>query len=479
MTRSLRQRLVLHVLGTLAPVVAGLTVVLFLVVERAIWDTFDHELEGLATAYAGLVEYDVEDGYEFEPAETGVRIPDTHLQIWLPDGSVLARLTPGEGDLPIDDGTEPYDGTLADGTPVRLVTRRVRAYVNRAETDESAPTEEVTVVVGRETSDTRSMLATLVAWFLGLGLTTLGVASIAAWRAVVRGLWPVSEMAARIEGIDAAALEVRVPEGEVPAELAPIARRLNDLLDRLQSAFQRERRFTADVAHELRTPLSILQTSLELALRTDRPASEYRRTLADALETTQQTAVLVENLLMLARLDADGVRVSDEEVVLRSLVESCWAPYATTAREGGLELRNEVRERQVVLADRGKLRLIVSNLLSNAAEYTEEGGWIRVTSDPASGVILAVSDSGPPIPEDARRRLFRRFWRGDEARSDAGVHCGIGLSLVRSLCDCLGYAIAVESPKDGPVTFIVRGPPQRDRASIDRPERSAPVDVAV
>jgi two-component system sensor histidine kinase QseC len=469
----------MHVLGMLAPVVAGLTVVLYLVVERAIWDTFDRELEGLATTYAGLVEYDVEDGYEFEPAESGVRIPGTHLQIWLPDGTVLARLASGEGDLKVSEGIEPYDGTLPDGTPVRFVTQRVRAYVNPEETEESAPAEAVTVVVGRETSDTRAMLATLVAWFLGLGLTTLGVASIAAWRAVVRGLSPVSEMAARIEGIDASALGVRVPANEVPTELAPIARRLNDLLDRLQSAFQRERRFTADVAHELRTPLSILQTSLELALRTDRPAAEYRRTLADALETTQQTAVLVENLLMLARLDADGVRVSDEEVMLRSLVESCWVPYETTARDGGLELSNEIGEAQIVVADRGKLRLIASNLLGNAAEYTEQGGWIRVSSDPASGIVLAVTDSGPPIPEDARERLFRRFWRGDEARSDAGVHCGIGLSLVRSLCDCLGYTIEVESPDDGPVSFIVRGPPQRKRTPAESPEHSAPVDVAV
>jgi len=478
-SRSLRHRLVMHVLGTLAPVVAGLTVVLYLVVERAIWDTFDHELEGLAKAYAGLVEYDVEDGYEFEPAETGIRIPDTHLQIWLPDGTVLAHLTSADGDLPVEEGSEPYDGTLPDGTSVRFVTQRARAYVNQAETDESAPAGELTVVVGRETSDTRAMLATLVAWFLGLGLTTLGVASIAAWRAVVRGLAPVSEIAARIEGIDAGALGVRVPEGEVPTELAPIARRLNDLLDRLQSAFQRERRFTADVAHELRTPLSILQTTLELALRTDRPAAEYRRTLADALETTQQTAVLVENLLMLARLDADGVRVSDEEVMLRSLVESCWVPYETTAREGGLELFNEIGEAQVVVADRGKLRLIASNLLGNAAEYTEQGGWIRVTTDPASGVILAVTDSGPPIPEEARERLFRRFWRGDEARSDAGVHCGIGLSLVQSLCECLGYSIELDGSDDGPVAFIVRGPPQRHRSPVEPAEPAAAIDVAV
>lgn len=479
MSRSLRQRLVMHVLGTLAPVVAGLTVVLYLVVERAIWDTFDRELEGLATTYVGLVEYDVEDGYEFEPAETGTLIPGTHLQIWLPDGSVLARLASGEGDLEVDEDTEPYDGALPDGTPVRFVARHVRAYVNPAETEESAPAETVTVVVGRETSATRALLARLVAWFLGLGLTTLGVASIAAWRAVVRGLTPVSEIAARIEGIDASALGVRVPANEVPAELAPIVRRLNDLLDRLQSAFHRERRFTADVAHELRTPLSILQTTLELALRTDRPTAEYRQTLADALETTQQTAVLVENLLMLARLDADGVRVSDDEVKLRSLIESCWVPYETTAREGGLELANEIGETQVVVADRGKLRLIASNLLGNAAEYTENGGWIRVTTDPASGVILAVTDSGPPIPAEARERLFRRFWRGDKARSDAGVHCGIGLSLVQSLCDCLGYTIEVESPDDGPVAFIVRGPPQDDCSRIEPGEQPTSVDVAV
>jgi signal transduction histidine kinase len=94
-------------------------------------------------------------------------------------------------------------------------------------------------------------------------------------------------------------------------------------------------------------------------------------------------------------------------------------------------------------------------------------------------VILAVTDSGPPIPEEARERLFRRFWRGDEARSDAGVHCGIGLSLVQSLCDCLGYTIEVESADDGPVAFIVRGPPQRDRAAVEPPEQAASIDVAV
>jgi signal transduction histidine kinase len=448
---TLRARVTIAVVAVVAVGVVALAVSLYAAVRRELWAQHDRGLAGRARALAALVEYD--EAYEFEAAGAeAAGLARAYYQVWTPDGAVLAQ-SPSLGgvDLPQPEGAEVFaDVMLPDGTPGRLVAIHVRAFADTADEGDAGL---VTIVLAEGTHDVRATLATIrrAAWLLGGG-TLLAIALLAAF-VVARALRPLPRLGRAIEAIDDRKLTMRLPVDDQPAELQGPVRKLNDLLARLDASFARERRFTADVSHELRTPLAGLRTLLEVTALRDRSGDDYRRALADAGAIVVQLAALVDNLLLLARLDAGQLPVAREPVALRALVDACWAPHAALASKRGLAFRNTIDADARLTTDREKLRVVIANLLGNAAEYTEAGGWIEVTGGGAA--VLDVIDSGPPIPAEHLEHLFDRMWRAEAARSGGGVHVGIGLSLARSLCDALHCTLTATTLDDGSVRFRV------------------------
>jgi signal transduction histidine kinase len=275
----------------------------------------------------------------------------------------------------------------------------------------------------------------------GMVLAASGVAGFA----VSRGLAPMHRVTQTLGEIDETRLDARVPTGDVPLELRPFVDRLNRLLTRLDDAFTRERQFSSDVAHELRTPLAVLRASIDLALSEQGLDVAVQRRLQDMLVTIDETAHLVDDLLELAR--TEGAEESGDlthAVDLHDMVDVQWQQVQAEARARGLSFENAIVPATYVESDPTRLRRIVANLLSNAAAYTEENGWVRVESDVDSGRLLAVRDSGPPIPAEQRDHLFERFWRADAARTETGSHAGIGLALARAMARRLGHDLEVE-----------------------------------
>lgn len=434
MMNSLRARLTVALVAVVAGVLVALAAALYVGVRDAAWQQKDAGLESSARALAAGAENE-DEGVELElPA-----MPGGFAQAWV-GKSVIERSPGWDGDLPAREGR--FDLTLPDG-------RTGRAYGLRFHPRDELPRPklDVLLVVAQGTEDVDAAAATVRTRFLLLGsLALLLVGGVTAWL-LARGLAPLAALRRDLAKIDAGRLATRLPVDGQPSELAAPVRTLNDLLARLEAAFSREREFTSDVSHELRTPLAGLRTLLEVSRKAPSPAD-----IEQALAITLQMCALVENLLMLARVDAGQLAVSEEPVALRTLVEECWRPHAEVAAKKQLALRNDVPD-VTVTTDREKLRLVVGNLLSNAAEYTEAGGWIAI-SKPA-GALLDVSDSGPPIPPNALPRLFDRMWRADTARSATGIHCGIGLSLARSLADALGMRLVAATHADGSVHFVV------------------------
>ncbi len=484
---SLRRRLLLTLASVVAPVVLLLTGSLYWAVASATWSDFDRDLSARAGTWSALLEYD-DDGYEFElgphpaPVDEGLGDPSragpwTWIQLRRGD-AVLSQSradSSNAGPRPAWPGVEESLGTAEGSAQVRrhvwLADTGGRARAFRAVTlrwvpevepeeraalqaGELAPPEAVTLIVARSADAQRSTLWKIGAWFVALGLITLGTAMFAAFWAVGRGLSPVAALVRELEAVDDRHLDRRLEVSRLPRELAPIGERTNALLERLERAFVRERRFTADAAHELRTPLTVLQAELELALRKPRPAEAYRDSLARSLDEVRGLARLVEDLLILARAEGGQVEVTREPVPLRALVERCLGPHLDAASTRGLEIDIDIDPARTVHSDPDLLRVVLSNLISNAVAYTERDGWIRVET-PHDG-MLAVVDSGPPIPEAQRERLFDPFWRGDDARTDAGLHCGLGLALVRSVSAVLHLTPAVEQNEDGSVRFVLR-----------------------
>jgi signal transduction histidine kinase len=312
----------------------------------------------------------------------------------------------------------------------------------------------VTLVLAEDVASRDAALGTVRRWSWLLGVVTLALVAAVTTLTVRRGLRPLSRLATAIGAIDPARPGARLPAEPRPSELEAVARVLDELLARLDASVARERRFTADVSHELRTPLAGLRTLLDITARRDRSTDEYRTAVVEAAAIVVQLGVLVDDLLLLARLDAGQVPVTRAPVPLRALVADCWAPHAEAAARRGLRFDNRVADDVALDTDRDKLRVVIANLLANAAEYTEDGGWIAAD---AGDAILDVTDSGPPIAAADLERVFERMWRAEAARS-GGVHAGIGLSLARTLCEALGFALTAATLDDGAVRFRITAP---------------------
>lgn len=273
---------------------------------------------------------------------------------------------------------------------------------------------------------------------------------------VRRGLKPLGYAAAEIAAIGETSLSSRLNPGDAPGELAPIITRLNDLLARLESAFAREKAITADVAHELRTPLAGLRSTLEVSISKERAAIRYQEAMAKSLAICRQMQQMVENLLELARADAGQLEVASEAADLVALLKDCWMPFAHRAAERRLEVAWELPESCPVTTDRTKVRLILNNIFDNAVTYADAGGQVTIALHPDNGrVNVSISNTGSRVAEVDVGRVFDRFWRGDAARTAKGNgrRYGLGLPLCQKLVTLLGGSINALTTSGG--TFAV------------------------
>ena len=471
MTPSLRVRLTVSLVGVLVAALAALSLVMHAVMARALVHQLDGRLDNDASAVGGMAEDDraVVD-FEYAPLPDFERAEDdrpAYFQLWTDDGKTVAR-SPSLGTRDLlalrpPEGAGHSDLALPDGRPGRLLVVRQRLRLEPGTTAAllpgiAPPPREsprfVTVAVARGTEELREALASVRRWLVLLAGLTIAGASAVGVASVSRGLRSTRDVAATLARMDPARLGPPLPTAHLPAELSPVVAKLNELLARVEASLARERRFTADASHELRTPLAALRTTLEVAASRERSADEYRAAIAEADAVVRQMQTLCESLLALARLDAGATVVDAEAIALRELVDSCWRSLAVRADERGLTFANELPVSATAPAGADQLRVVVSNLLSNAVSYTAPGGRIRVRAGGAR-VVLEVDDSGPPIPAQVLPHIFERFVRGDAARSDGDLHCGIGLALARGLCAAMNLQVTARNTDEGGVSFSV------------------------
>lgn len=473
--RSLRLQLLLGLtIGTLS-VLLLCCVVLYALIERLLRAEFDEALATKARSLAALVELD-EDGLESELA-TAV-LPQfatteraAYYELWLPDESVLARSQSlANGDLPRLAGPvwAPEFSTLQlpSGRPGRAVGIEFAPRTDQ----EEVPADTgwtVTLVVAAETSGLQATLLRVRGMLIGVGLLAIGLsAAVVSW-VVHRNLRPVDRLSGEIAGVAAADLSVRIEACGIPRELVPVVDRLNDLLARLEAAFARERRFTGDVAHELRTPLAGMGAKLELALARDRPPETYRGAMNDALAINLQMQRIVENLLHLARADAGQLQFRREPVDVVALLRECWEPLEARARARGLELEWRLNVSRAASADRDALRRIFQNLFDNAVVYAEPASRIGVSAVNEGHVLLLSVANRTQLPPDDVSHVFERFWRADPARQHQDeTRCGLGLSLCRALVEQLGGSITAVV-RSRVFTVTVRLPLHQDATAVN------------
>ena len=378
---------------------------------------------------------------EFAPGEK----PD-YFQLWRGQDILARSPSLGTRDLPRwsggPAGRPRFAGlTLPDGRPGRRVQISYRPQIELI--DESivpAPpgTPAVTLVVAHGREDLDDFLASL---HLTLALGVLGLLAgiaILVKSVVGLGLKPLDELAHWLETMDAASLGEAVVIADTPAELAPTIRHLNGLLARLGESFERERTFSANLAHELRTPLAELRAVADVALKwPDDPSS--LEPLHEVRAIGLQMEKLVVNLLALARFDSRQQTVWNSEIHLGEVAAKCWSAVASEAGEKRMLFVLEIPEDLAIVTDREKLELILSNLFSNAVAHGIPGTPVTCAAAlSGSGFTLRVANSTTELTAADLPRLFDRFWRKDAARS-VGRHAGLGLSLVSALCELLGF----------------------------------------
>ncbi|WMN19789.1 heavy metal sensor histidine kinase [Pseudomonas piscis] len=294
--------------------------------------------------------------------------------------------------------------------------------------------------------------------WLTVGLSALATALLGAW-AARSGLRPLRSMGSVAAGICANSLTQRLPAEQMPAELAELAGSFNAMLGRLDESFQRLSAFSADIAHELRTPLSNLLTHTQVTLTRPRPIEDYREALHSNLEELQWMAQLVNDMLYLAKADHGLLAPRREMLDLAQETDMLLEFYGPLAEDAQVQLAREGSAR--ISGDRSMLRRALSNLLDNALRFTPAAGTVQVQiSDRPKDLSLSIENSGEGIAKEVLPHLFDRFYRADPARREgSSEHAGLGLAITQSIVRAHGGQIHCESGP-GWTRFVIELPKQ-------------------
>jgi len=327
------------------------------------------------------------------------------------------------------------------------------------------------ILVGRSIQRELQQLGWLGWQLLLTGLGVLAVGLAGGWLLSRRAFRPIAAMSSTAAAISASSLSHRIDVKEVDSELGQLGAILNDTFARLEAAFERQARFTADASHELRTPLAVIHTNAELALSRPRTPQEYQDTLSACVRASRRMKGIVEGLLTLARADAGKLELKCQSLDLGALVRETVALLEPLAAQRSISLAVETPP-LVIRTDMPRLVQVITNLVTNAISYNRSGGkvWVRLKSEDGEAV-LSVADTGCGIAEEDRPHVFERFYRADKARSREQGGSGLGLAISKSIIEALGGSITFTSMLNEGTTFVARLPLPEFSEDPTRPVR--------
>lgn len=459
--RLIRVRLTLWHVLSLAVLLAIFCAGVWLALRFQLRESLDNGLEGRAAVLVPAMELrtgipmlpdrfslaadddELEIDDEFEDA-TFVRVYDgagNLVQDFRQDDSRLPNRLPGLDDL--------LDGDNVNFTIIgELATFRALAVPLEVD-DEVAGV----LVVGQSTESMDRTLGTLRTIILIAYPASLLLALVIGLFLAQRALGPIDRITRSVQRISADDLGQRLDMQLPDDELGRLRDTFNEMLDRLETAFHRQRQFTSDASHELRSPLTIMRGEIEVALSRDRESGEYRTALESTGTQVARLIGLVNSLLMLARADAGELPFQREPVEVSAAVESVIEQLSPLTGKKGIGVVSFGPE-VTIPADFTLFLQLLFNLLDNAIRYTPPGGGIRIDWRVQDNMLqLAVTDSGPGIAPEHLPYIFDRFYRADKARARADGGSGIGLSICRWIVESHGGNITASSPLGRGATF--------------------------
>lgn len=466
---SVRARLLLCLIGGNLVLVGAFALCTIMYIRRELLQAFDESLKANAEAVRALVDVDDRDMPEgmTVPAEVMSRFrrsrhPDLFAVLY-PDGRILAKSEQLD--------TLPSFVRAVENPRVREFEFEGETYrgmvlpLELPHTPATGDADDVEIIgffastredLDEEIRDSQEFV--LVA---GSGVMLLSV--LTAWLVARASLRPFVRIAAETSAIDERTLHRRFDTDMLPRDLVPFGLALNSLLHRLQGAFEREKRFSADAAHELRTPVASLKAGIQAAQLFPRDPREDARLLAELLDDVARLEELCESLLATAvaegATEPGNVRLPAGELdgLLRSLVAGHAQAAAAAGHRIGVEIPGDLATRPDLRTDSFAVSRVVGNLLGNALRHGDrEGLAITLRVEPArvgGGLDVIVEDDGTGVPEELRERIFERFFRREDSRNRAGGGAGLGLAICRKLAQRDGGMIVCEAAASGGALF--------------------------
>ncbi|NJD09311.1 MAG: HAMP domain-containing protein [Gemmatimonadetes bacterium] len=458
MTRSFRFRLAVRFALAMLAGLCALSLLTYVMLREVLDRQLDASLLNVASIQAASVT-DAPSGemrfheWELSPAEAAqVRDLNRYAQIWNADGESLLRTRYLTTDLPLD--TAALHGALAGEltwSEARLEAIPVRSLYYPLGRLGHLHAPHV-LQVAAPLLARNQMLHMALLLLAAITLLISGGTFLGGWWLAARAVRPVHEIIDHAQAIEAGTLQRRIGAYADSHEYQRLVQVRNNMPDRLDPAFEAQRRFTADASHELRSPLTALRGEIELALRRPRSDTEYRQVLDSAREEVERLSRITEDLLTLARSDA-GVLSPRRGPVQPVLLARELAPrLQAVAPDKGVVITVTGGDDVVLAADPDLLRRLLWNLGSNAVKFSPPAGAVTLAvRREGDAVLLEVADQGPGIPAGERGRIFERFYQADPARSTAaGSGTGLGLAIARVIAELHGAAIeAVEAPGGG------------------------------
>jgi heavy metal sensor kinase len=452
---SIKFRFTIWYLLVLAILLTGLSIGVYFYLSRSLYRNLDDSLE-LRSAQLQSIPAILEsiDQGEFEQELGEVVI------LYFYSGGHLVEVSPQGTNITVPDelisqaiaGTSSFATTqTAEGEGLRLLA----VPINVSIVGPPPGIQPAALVIAHSTKQIDQALAGLVRTLSIAGPLALALAAGGGIFLARRALEPVDKISQTAQEIEESDLSRRI-NVNTKDELGRLAATLNEMIGRLERAFQRQKQFTSDASHELRAPLAVIEAESTLALQKERPPSDYQQSLEIISQESRQMSSLIDQLLTLARADAGKEQWNFTEVNLGKLISNLSTDVEVLCQEKGLSFQLGQTQDLVVKGDEARLRELFMNLLNNAIRYTPAPGTVSVSfRREGQMAVVAITDTGIGIPAEDIPFIFERFYRVDKARSRAEAGSGLGLAICRHIAEAHGGKIEVESQVGAGSTFSV------------------------
>jgi len=431
-------------------ILSVLGVLLYFSLSKIVYNAIDSSLLSRAKALATLISSDnSEMEFEFSDEimwEYNLSKSKSFFQIRRFDGFTLEKSASlKDSELPFsgkENQTE-FKTIPLNGIPVRLVNFRASDEIENMAKDRGHG------LIIQCAENIQNQINLLNRYRLVLSLSILFIMIISASGGFMisrKALAPVKNISKTIDKISESNLSERINVEDTPEELRILASSFNHTFDRLESAFNRQRQFTADASHELKTPLSVILSQSEIALRKNRAAEEYRDALTAITEAAMMMSQIVQKLLTLARLSTDKVELKMKDINLNEVIRESVKLLSPLAEQRGIIINISADKQSVISGDKIALLELFTNLIDNAIKYNVPGGKVDISvRKETCFIVTEIRDTGIGIPESDLDKVFDRFYRVDKSRSKESGGIGLGLSICNEIVKLHGGRIKIKS----------------------------------